>query len=142
MCREHSKAGHLSTPPLPLEPRESLLSSPSTASDEFPATQDAEVAAEQEYVSMLYSRLDDLREQAGERLGEALRQTGGTPAERSQRESAIAMYAEQQAQFGAVENGLCFGRLDLMPGDQLHIGRIGIFDEKRDYEPMLLDWRA
>jgi DNA helicase IV len=118
------------------------LSSPSTASDESIGDQREQVAAEQTYVSMLYDRLDDLREQAGERLGEALRQTGGTPAERSQRESTIAMYAEQQAQFGAVESGLCFGRLDLTNDDRRHIGRIGIFDEKRDFEPLLLDWRA
>ncbi|NUT33949.1 MAG: AAA family ATPase, partial [Hamadaea sp.] len=100
---------------------------------------------------MLYDRLDVLREQSGERLSAALLQTGGTPQERSQRESAIAMHAEQQAQYGAVENGLCFGRLDMAPaddttphtaGERRYIGRIGIFDEDREFEPLLLDWRA
>lgn len=125
------------------------MSSPSTASAET-------LAGEQAYVTMLYDRLDTLREHAGGQLSVALRQTGGTPQERSQRESAIAMYAEQQAQYGAVENGLCFGRLDLTapspgsPGspaeegaqERRYIGRIGIFDEERDFEPLLIDWRA
>jgi len=91
---------------------------------------------------MLYDRLDALREQAGERLAGALRQTGGTPQERSQRETNIMMYADQQAQYAAVESGLAFGRLDRANGETRHIGRIGIFDEERDFEPLLLDWRA
>ena len=39
------------------------------------------------------------------------------------------MYTEQLAQLNAVENGLCFGRLDFRDGERRHIGRIGIFDE-------------
>jgi DNA helicase IV len=101
-----------------------------------------EIAAEQEYVSMLYGRLDDLRGQAADRLAGALRSTGGTPQERSQRNSTVAMYAEQVEQFGAVESGLCFGRLDFDDGGKHHIGRIGIFDDTGDYQPLLVDWRA
>ena len=41
------------------------------------------------------------------------------------------MYAEQVEQFGAVENGLCFGRLDVDDGTRRYIGRIGIFDDAR-----------
>ncbi len=40
------------------------------------------------------------------------------------------------------DNGLCFGRLDALSGEHLYIGRIGIFDQENDYEPLLLDWRA
>ena len=96
---------------------------------------------------MLYERLDGLRQQAADHLAEQLRNTGGTPQARSQRDSAIAMYAEQVDRFGAVENGLCFGRLDFDNGSRRYIGRIGIFetttgDAEPVEEPLLMDWRA
>ena len=86
---------------------------------------------EQAYVSMLYGRLDGLREQAASGWPALLRETGGTPQARSQRDAAAAMYAERMAQFDAVENGLCFGRLDFRDGERRYIGRIGIFDDER-----------
>ena len=101
-----------------------------------------EFGREQEYVSMLYGHLDELRERASHRLATALRDTGGTPQERSQRESTIALHTEQLALFSAVENGLCFGRLDLAGDERRYIGRIGVFDSDGDYEPLLIDWRA
>ncbi|SCL22797.1 DNA helicase IV [Micromonospora rhizosphaerae] len=104
--------------------------------------QDDEIGREQEYVSMLYDRLDGMREQAARRLTEELRTTGGTLQARSQRDSAVGMYADQVEQFSAVENGLCFGRLDGDDGSRRYIGRIGIFDASGDYDPLLMDWRA
>ncbi|GIF96402.1 HelD family protein [Catellatospora citrea] len=101
-----------------------------------------EIHREQEYVTDLYRRLDNLREQAEHRLSQALLQTGGTQQERSQRESTVALYTEQRASLGAVESGLCFGRLDLVEEGARYIGRIGIFDETAEYEPLLVDWRA
>lgn len=91
---------------------------------------------------MLYGRLDGLRAQAAQRLAGELRTTGGTMQARSQRDSSVRMYAEQVEQFSAVENGLCFGRLDSDDGVRHHIGRIGIFDASGDYDPLLMDWRA
>ncbi|GHJ47821.1 DNA helicase [Catellatospora sp. TT07R-123] len=109
----------------------------------FPAAdRDGELSVEQEYVSMLYGRLDGLRENAADRLAQTLLQSGGTLQERSQRDSLIGQYSDQVATYGAVENGLCFGRLDFLDGHRYRIGRIGIFDEDGDYEPLLLDWRA
>ncbi|MGW4115824.1 HelD family protein [Actinosynnema sp. NPDC004786] len=102
----------------------------------------AETESEQEYVSMLYGRLDDLREQSSKRLASALRQTGGTHQMRSERDTSVAMYSDQLAQYSAVENGLCFGRLDFDTDDRFYIGRIGLFDEDKEYEPLLMDWRA
>ena len=46
------------------------------------------------------------------------------------------------AQLDAAEEGLCFGRLDLVEGERRYVGRIGILDEDGDFEPLLLDWRA
>lgn len=103
---------------------------------------DDEIGREQEYVSMLYRRLDELREQASQRLTEELRATGGTLQARSQRDSAVRMYADQVEQLSAVESGLCFGRLDTDDGGPHYIGRIGIFDTGGDYDPLLMDWRA
>ncbi|MGB2572078.1 HelD family protein [Micromonospora citrea] len=91
---------------------------------------------------MLYGRLDGMREQAAQRLTEQLRTTGGTQQARSQRDSSVRMYAEQVEQFSAVENGLCFGRLDGADGARQYIGRIGIFDTGGDFDPLLMDWRA
>lgn len=91
---------------------------------------------------MLYDRLDTLRDQAVKRLAATLVQTGGTPQARSEREIAVARHTEQLAQFDAGENGLCFGRLDFGDGERRYIGRLGIFDESADYEPLLVDWRA
>jgi len=91
---------------------------------------------------MLYGRLDDLREQSSKRLAGALRETGGTHQMRSERDTSVAMYSDQLAQYSAVENGLCFGRLDFHADDRCYIGRIGLFDEEKEYEPLLMDWRA
>ena len=84
---------------------------------------------------MLYDRLDELREQAAHRLTAELRNTGGTLQDRSQRDSSVAMYADQVEQFSAVENGLCFGRLDGDDDSRRYIGRIGIFDDQRRLRP-------
>ncbi|GAA2633708.1 AAA family ATPase [Dactylosporangium fulvum] len=102
----------------------------------------ADLAEEQEHVTTLYKHLDVLREEASAQLTRALLQSGGTPGDRSHRDSATTMYSERVAQYGAVENGLCFGRLDFADGERRYIGRIGIFDEQHDYEPLLIDWRA
>jgi DNA helicase IV len=101
-----------------------------------------EIGYEQGYVSMLYERLDALRGQAVRQLAGALRQTGGTPQARHERDATITRYADQLAQFDAGENGLCFGRLDFQDGDRRYVGRLGIFDESAEYEPLLVDWRA
>jgi DNA helicase IV len=100
-----------------------------------------EVAREQELVTVLYRRLDALREQARLRLEETLRRgASGTPQARSERDLFAAMYEGRVAQLDAVEPGLCFGRLDLSGGDRLHVGRIGLTDERHD--TLLVDWRA
>lgn len=102
-----------------------------------------ELDHEQAYVTMLYGRLDALREETARRLAGLLRSGGGTPQERSQRDVMAGRYAERIAQYDAVEAGLCFGRLDFRDGDRRYIGRIGMFDAAGgDYEPLLVDWRA
>ncbi|HET6502531.1 MAG TPA: AAA family ATPase [Amycolatopsis sp.] len=101
-----------------------------------------DLAAEQDYVSMLYRKLDTERETAQRRLTSALGQTGRTPQERTERDVATTTYSERLAQLTLVEQGLCFGRLDFHDGETAYVGRLGLFDEEGDYEPLLLDWRA
>ncbi|MEU5844296.1 ATP-binding domain-containing protein [Rhodococcus sp. NPDC047139] len=105
---------------------------------------------------MLYTHLDGLRDYARTRLTRVLKETGGTPQARSERESFTQMYTEDIAKYDAAEHGLCFGRIDVrvdesdpdgpVPGEAgeetRYIGRIGILDEENDYESLLLDWRA
>ncbi|HEY6422215.1 MAG TPA: AAA family ATPase [Pseudonocardiaceae bacterium] len=122
-----------------------------------PSTVPDVLAAEQDYVSMLYQQLDERRRYTAQRLAEVLRgPTTGTPQALSERDAAAAMYSDQLATLDGVEQGLCFGRLDLdgdgsdgsdgHNGDGTHerryIGRLGLLDEARDYEPLLIDWRA
>ncbi|WP_051772301.1 HelD family protein [Saccharothrix sp. NRRL B-16314] len=90
---------------------------------------DREIDIEQDYVAGLYARLDALREEAAGRLAAA-----------GDRE-AVAVWQAEVARLGAVEQGLCFGRLDLHDGRRLYIGRLGLFRDEGG-EPLLVDWRV
>ena len=105
-------------------------------------------------MTMLYQRLDQRRADITRRLRDVLRNpTAGTPQARTERDVAAGMYSDQLATLNAVEQGLCFGRLDLEEGSEpdgadvegmprRYIGRLGLLDEDNDYEPLLIDWRA
>lgn len=116
-----------------------------------PTTTPDVVAAEQDYLTLLYQHLDERRRYTVGRLTQVLRApNANTPQARSERDSAAAMYADQLATLDGVEQGLCFGRLDLhSSGDEdddedglRYIGRLGLLDEEHDYRPLLIDWRA
>jgi DNA helicase IV len=113
-----------------------------TAGAQDPPAHAEELDLEQKYVTMLYGRLDDLRERASSRLAWTLRESGGTPAARTERDVSAVMFSTRIAQLDAAENGLCFGRLDFADDERRYIGRMGIRDDSGDYEPLLLDWRA
>ena len=101
-----------------------------------------EIDREQEYLSVLYGRLDDLRDQASARLAGVLRQVGGTPQARTERDAFSATYRQRLAQLDAAGHGLCFGRLEFNDGELRYVGRIGIHADSDDYEQLLMDWRA
>jgi hypothetical protein len=98
-----------------------------------------ELRSERSYVAGLYVRLDAERARVKAAFNAALRGTGGTPMERDFEVRALAKEAKR---LNVADNGLCFGRLDTLSGEHSYIGRIGIFDEENEYEPVLLDWRA
>ncbi|MFC7345073.1 HelD family protein [Saccharopolyspora griseoalba] len=106
------------------------------------AVRAAEIASEQQYLNVLYTKLDDLRQETTRRLKSTLRDSGGPPQAQTERDISTRMYTDRLTQLSAVEHGMCFGRLDLDGGETFHVGRIGLFDEDNEYEPLLLDWRA
>ncbi|GAA4428913.1 RNA polymerase recycling motor ATPase HelR [Actinokineospora soli] len=100
---------------------------------------EAELRSERDYVAGLYTRLDASRARMKEKYRAALRGNGGTAMERDDEVRALAREVKR---LDVADNGLCFGRLDALTGERSYIGRIGIFDEDDEYEPLLLDWRA
>ncbi|GAA5109003.1 RNA polymerase recycling motor ATPase HelR [Nocardia iowensis] len=98
-----------------------------------------ELRSERSYVAGLYTRLDAERARVKGQYTAALRGNGGTPMERDVEVRALAREVKR---LDVADNGLCFGRLDTLSGEHTYIGRIGLFDEANEYEPLLLDWRA
>ena len=96
---------------------------------------------EQDHVTRVYTRLDELRAHTRKRLAE-VRRTGavGTHQNRSERDAFATLYEDRLAQLGSVEDRLVFGRLDLRDGQRRYVGRIGISDA--EHQPLLTDWRA
>src|SRR6185437_410442 len=78
----------------------------------------AELASEQEYVTMLYERLDALRAATQQRLAEVrLGPTAENDQGWSERESFAELYQDRGAEIDAAERNLCFGRLDFDDDD-------------------------
>jgi DNA helicase IV len=87
----------------------------------------SELGVEQEYLNNLYARVDTLRDEAVAAL--------------ARDDDTAPVWRAEIARLDAVTDGLCFGRLDLLDGRRLYVGRIGLFREDDD-EPLLVDWRA
>ncbi|ALR12421.1 helicase [Mycobacteroides saopaulense] len=107
-------------------------------------THEEELQSEREYIAGLYERLDAERARVKGRYRTALRgpvdqQNGAAMVERDDEVRALASQAQR---LDVADDGLCFGRLDAITGERSYIGRIGLLDEKNDYEPLLIDWRA
>ncbi|MFC9438635.1 RNA polymerase recycling motor ATPase HelR [Nocardia sp. NPDC057030] len=100
---------------------------------------DAELQSERGYVAGLYTRLDAERAQAKRRYSEALR---GHDVSAMEREDQVRALSKAVQRLEVADNGLCFGRLDTVSGERSYIGRIGLYDEANEFEPLLLDWRA
>lgn len=112
-----------------------------------PTAQDAtrdqqlQLDREQEHVTAVYSRVDELREHTRNRLAEVRRGGAvGTHQNRSERDAFATLYEDRLAQLNSVEDRLLFGRLDLRDGQRRYVGRIGVSDA--EHQPLLTDWRA
>jgi len=100
-----------------------------------------QIEREQVKLASLYLRLDQLREQAQDRLTKSLRDPiAGTPGSRSERDALVALHEDRLRVLDGVEDRLCFGRLDLLDSAVHYVGRIGLSDEANT--PLLMDWRA
>jgi DNA helicase IV len=109
-------------------------------------TQDyqAELEAERRYVAALYDRLDAERARAKDRYSAALKgdidkQDGATLVNR---DADVRALGKEVSRLDVADSGLCFGQLESIEGERSYIGRLGLFDNENDYEPLLLDWRA
>ncbi|MBX3098020.1 MAG: AAA family ATPase [Salinibacterium sp.] len=105
----------------------------------------SELDRERDYVGALYTRLDELRDEAQQHLLAVRRSNpGGTHQNRSERDSFARIYEDRIAQLRQIDERLAFGRLELGTNDDdsvyRYIGRIGLRDE--DQLPLLLDWRV
>jgi DNA helicase IV len=101
----------------------------------------SELERERAYVGGLYSRLDELRDDARDQLEGVQHGTvGGTHQARSERDAFARLYEKRITQLDEVEDRLAFGRLELDDGEHRYIGRIGLRDA--DQQPLLLDWRV
>src|SRR5262245_46349705 len=83
-----------------------------------------ELAREQAYVTVLYERLDALRDATAQRLAAVrLDPTVDNDQARSEREAFAELYQDRSAELDAAERNLCFGRLDFDDGEVLYVGR-------------------
>jgi DNA helicase IV len=114
---------------------------PDTEHSETEATTPTELEREQQHLDVVYQRVDELGASAEARLAQVQRSGGsGTPQARSERDAFAQSLAARVAQLRAVQDRLCFGRLDMRDGERHHIGRIGLSDELQ--HKLLVDWRA
>ncbi|MEX5633741.1 HelD family protein [Parafrankia sp. FMc2] len=103
---------------------------------------DAEREREQQYLTMLHDRLDQLRATASAELAQVLLRDDPEPGARADRDALAARHADQVARFDAVRDRLLFGRIDMADGERRYIGRMGVLDPDTGYDPLLIDWRA
>ena len=100
-----------------------------------------EVEREQAVVDRALARLDVLRVEAAQRERDSLRAPGvRTPQAVYERDVQALAAAARRVDLDAAGEGLVFGRLDVLEGAALHIGRLGLRTE--DQEPIVVDWRA
>lgn len=97
---------------------------------------------EQQFITDLYARLDELRELSERAVRSALGAPGGGFQARLERDVVVAEQSGLLSALNAGESGLCFGRLESSDGSDHHIGRIGIRQDDEDRTPLVLDWRA
>ncbi|MEV6326845.1 UvrD-helicase domain-containing protein [Streptomyces sp. NPDC051909] len=103
----------------------------------------AEFRNEQKFITELYARLDDLRDQAEAGVARALATPGeGSAQARLERDVLVAEQSGLLAALNAGESGLCFGRLVFRDGRDHHIGRLGIRADDELRTPLVVDWRA
>ena len=107
----------------------------------MPSDEQREIAAEQAYVDVVYSRLDESAKMARSLVKEGFaRGHVGNEGGLVERDAMVYQASRRLSALNAAHDGLVFGRLNLVDGESRYIGRIGVRDEQRDV--LLIDWRA
>ncbi|RST01111.1 helicase [Streptomyces sp. WAC07149] len=101
-----------------------------------------EFQSEQEFITELYARLEDLRDQAERAVQGGLGAAATGFQARLERDVLVAEQSGLLSALNSAEHGLCFGRLEFSDGRDHHIGRIGIRQDDAERTPLVLDWRA
>ncbi|MFF3320859.1 HelD family protein [Streptomyces sp. NPDC002889] len=97
---------------------------------------------EQQFVSLVHERLDQLRAEAEAAVRATTAQVSTGLQARVERDVGVAEHSASLAALDAADSGLCFGRIDLRDGVTHHIGRTGIRRDDAERTPLLIDWRA
>jgi len=96
--------------------------------------------AESAYITHAYACLDKSRESAQSITGNVESRAGGTHQARYERDVLADKVRSRLEDLDIGDQSLIFGRIDQTGGDHFHIGRVAVFDDKRD--PLVVDWRA
>jgi DNA helicase IV len=100
-----------------------------------------EIAAEQQHVDRVYTRLAELRAHASRAEKEGYQLAGvGTFGALVERDAMVFHAARRRHALDTEYEGLVFGRLDLLDGATHYVGRMGIRDDGS--KPLVVDWRA
>ncbi|MCO5969226.1 HelD family protein [Actinoallomurus soli] len=106
-----------------------------------PTVKDEQMAAEQSRVDEAYARLEEMRAAARRMLEEGYRQAqAGTKGSLVDRDAMVHQAAVRSHALDVAEEGLVFGRLDLVGGETLYVGRIGV--RTGEHDSLVIDWRA
>ena len=89
-------------------------------------------AAEAAYIEHAYACLDTSRESAKSITGNVESRAGGTHQARFERDVLADKVRTRLDDLDIGDQSLVFGRIDQTNGDHFHIGRVAVFDEKRD----------
>ncbi|QIP84570.1 AAA family ATPase [Streptomyces sp. Tu 2975] len=101
-----------------------------------------ELRREQQFVSLVHERLDQLRDEAEAALNATIAQVGTGRQARVERDIGVVEHSASLAALNAADTGLVFGRIDRRDGVTHHIGRTGIRRDDAERTPLLIDWRA
>ncbi|MEU0519418.1 ATP-binding domain-containing protein [Streptosporangium sp. NPDC006007] len=99
-----------------------------------------QIEDERERVREMYDRLDVEVADALSSRACALAAPAEDPQELYARDLEAARLTRRVSELRAADRALCFGRIDSMAGESVHIGRIGLRSE--DGALLVVDWRA
>jgi len=119
----------------------STLASPHVSGDDPFVFGDDELHRERAYLDAAFDRVVAMRNSAEVLAGTARRLTESRNAQALfERDSAITHAGLRLAALAIAKDRLLVGRLDLVDGSCLYVGRLAVADEAGD--PLVVDWRA